>query len=1196
MSVQWTDKQLDAINARNTSVIVSAAAGSGKTAVLVERLLRILSDTENKTPADRLIVVTFTNDAAAQMKQRLSEAISAKLEENPGDMWLSYQQTLIPAAKISTIHSFCFDMIRENVQTLGVSAGFRILDDTEEQLITAKALENVFEYFYAAKPELMRYLSDSSGGTNRGDYQLEQNVLALYDFLKSAPFPQKWLESAQQRYAEKFDPQRDFGRIYADIISGRLKAMAGKMDYAIGLLAQAGEEVKQDIFTAERDMLLSAAEKVMSESLPWDKRFDLSSIEWANMTKYRTKAKSGTPERELADKAGKLRTDCKDALKKLCADFIFTEDEINSDYEKNGRLIGGLAELLNALEEETAAAKAEKNALSFSDAEHFAVKLLCAEKDGNIVPSPLAKELSEFYKVVMIDEFQDANDTQNLIFRMLSHNGSADKNGDNLFTVGDVKQSIYRFRLANPNIFISCLNSAEPYTKDYAGSNAAILLNRNFRSSPDVVEFVNSVFSRLMTKRVGGIDYTEDERLEQGAKYPDADRSTEFIFAEEVPVPEDTENDTEDDGGGESAAEINAEAYAAAAKISSMLGKATVTEKDVTRPCRCSDFCILLRDRARGQLYTDALAAFGIKSVSEETRGYLDSREISVLTNLLRVVDNPMLDIPLMSVLMSPMFMLTDEEAAQLRLLTKDKYDHIYSGVLAALEEGTEYPAKEKLIRFREIYGKLRICAASQSLERLIRTIYDSTGFLASVQAYADGEQKKANLRLLLEYAKSYEENSDGGLSGFIRYLDDIADRRKDFVRASVTSPADDVVAIKTIHKSKGLEYPFVFLCGTSKQFNMADSFASMQIHTDMGLGFKICDRETMSSYASFPQFVIAQINRRETVSEEMRLLYVALTRAREQLFITVPDSDKTASLMERAAMSVSDSGIDPSAASSMLEWLLSVLLTHSEGRRIMPDTELPKLSCPCRIRISSSAELDTLPDSAKAEDIPLPDEDTVQKMLSRFRYKYDDSLSRKTAKLTITEIAKSEQEDIFLRRPDFSGDYRRLTAAEVGTATHTYMQYADFAAAEADVRAQAAVLTDKGILSEAETKSLNYGSLESFFRSPLYARMKNSPEICREQKFLIEISELSLDDELGKEYNNTNGMLQGIADCLFAEDGGMILVDYKTDRVDREQVLIDRYYRQLYLYSIALEKIFGRKVSGAYIYSFCLDREIKLF
>ena len=427
----------------------------------------------------------------------------------------------------------------------------------------------------------------------------------------------------------------------------------------------------------------------------------------------------------------------------------------------------------------------------------------------------------------------DANNTQSVIFRMLSHNGTAEKGGDNLFVVGDVKQSIYRFRLANPNNFLEVLDSSEPYKEGFSGTNAAVLLNRNFRSSRDVVDFVNDVFENIMSRENGGIDYTDNEKLDCGAKYPDADRTTEIIFSPDKDV---LTTVSDDENGEEPLSAAQAEAHAAAVRIKSMLGAEKVFEKGEMRPCEPRDFCILLRDRARGQLYADELNAIGIKAVCEETVSYLQSREISVLVNLLKVIDDPMQDIPLVSVLMSPMFLLDADEMAELRLLSEKRDEKLYKAVLKAVGEDSTYRAKAKLARFCDIFKSLRICAASQSLERLIVTVYDSTDFLSSMSVYSDGEQKKANLRLLLEYAKSYEQNSSGGLSGFIRYLNDVSENGGDFVRASVVSPADNAVSIKTIHKSKGLEYPFVFLCGTSRKFNLMDCNSRMQIHLDLGL------------------------------------------------------------------------------------------------------------------------------------------------------------------------------------------------------------------------------------------------------------------------------------------------------------------------------------------------------------------------
>ena len=1191
MADKWTDRQLEAIEARDTSVIVSAAAGSGKTSVLVERLLRILSDNENRVPADKIIVVTFTNDAAAQMKQRLSDAIAKQLEADPSNEWLFSQQALIPSAKISTIHSFCFDLIRENVRSLDVSSGFRIIDDSEEKLIVAKASGNVFERLYGEKPELMKKLADFTCSGARGDTELEKTMLSIYRFIMSLPFPTDFLDSAKKRYEQPFDERTDpLAAAYSEFISQQFRSAAALAFYAAELVPDDGRSKAQSIITGEAQLFEQLAERVKDTALPWDERMP-------KPIKFETcrypKTEKGSDDAAVIDAV----KDFRDRYKKLANDAcgnVFSLKSITDDYRVNAEIIDGVSLLVKELIKEIDSIKIDKNALGFSDAEQLAVKLLCRKDgNGNIVQTPLARELSEYYRLIMIDEFQDANNTQSVIFRMLSHNGTAEKGGDNLFVVGDVKQSIYRFRLANPNNFLEVLDSSEPYEKGFTGTNAAVLLNRNFRSSRDVVDFVNDVFENIMDRDNGGIDYTDNEKLEYGANYPDADRTTEIIFSPDKGV---ITVSTDDESGEESLSAAQAEARAAASRIKSMLGVEKVFDRGEMRTSEPRDFCVLLRDRARGQLYADELNAMGIKAVCEETVSYLQSREISVLLNLLKVIDDPMQDIPLVSVLMSPMFMLDADETAELRLLSEKRDEKLYKAVLKAVGEGSNYSAKAKLERFCRIFKSLRISAASQSLERLIVTVYDSTDFLSSMSVYSDGEQKKANLRLLLEYAKSYEQNSSGGLSGFIRYLNDVSENGGDFVRASVVSPADNAVSIKTIHKSKGLEYPFVFLCGTSRKFNLADCTNRMQIHLGLGIGFKIQNLETGQLYDSFPRYAISCVNRRESISEEMRLLYVALTRAKERLFITVPDSDNTRRRIAQCAAQLAAENGKPSAvkAQSMLDWLLAILLTHPDSCRIQNEIFVPTRNSRAKIKISSFE--DTSADEKAPEEVKaLAEEESVRKLLGNFNYRYNSELTEALAKLTITEIAKSENAEVFLRRPEFAADYGKLTAAEIGTATHTFMQYADYAAAEIAPEAEAERLETLGIISSAERRSLDLEHIRSFFRSPLYERMKRSPEVRREQKFLVEISKLGLDGMYGLEYNNSSSMLQGIADCIFFEDGDMVLVDYKTDRVKSSEVLADRYRRQLVLYSAALEKIFHIRVRKAFLYSFSLDREIEI-
>lgn len=1184
---RWTEKQLEAIEARDTSVIVSAAAGSGKTSVLVERLLRILSDNENRVPADRIIVVTFTNDAAAQMKQRLSDAISHQLEKEPDNEWLYSQQALIPSARISTITSFCFDLVRENVQSLGVSSGFRIIDESEEKIIITKATENVFERFYSEKPELMKKLADFTCSGTRGDKELEKTILSLHRFIMAMPFPADFIKDAIKRFEHGFDEKNDpLAAAYTSYISDELNSAASLAFYAAETVPDDVKSKAQKIISGEAEMLGHLAERVCDTSLKWNDRL-LQSIKFETC-RY-PKTEKGSDDEALISYVKDIRDKYKKIYKEL-AENTFTFDEISDDYKVNAEILSGISELVQALIDEISDIKNEKNALGFSDAEQLAVKLLCKkDENGSVFKTPLAEELSNYYKLIMIDEFQDSNNTQSLIFRMLSHNGTAEKGGDNLFVVGDVKQSIYRFRLANPNNFMQVLDTSEPYTKDFQGKNAAVLLNRNFRSSIDVVDFVNDVFENIMNKKSGGMDYTSGERLEYGASYPNCDRATEIIFSPDTAAPITDDNDDEPISA------VQAEARATASKIKEMLGKVSVSDKGSLRPCEPKDFCILLRDRIRGQLYADELAACGIKAICEETVSYLHSREISVLLDLLRVIDDPMQDIPLVSVLMSPMFMLSADDMAELRLMSENRDEKLYKAVLRAVENDSGYPAKTKLIRFCNIFRELRLSAASQSLEKLIIAIYDSTDFLSSMSVYSDGEQKKANLRLLLEYAKAYETNSSGGLSGFLRYLSDVSENGGDLVRASVVSVTDNAVSIKTIHKSKGLEYPFVFLCGTSKKFNLSDCHDRMQINLELGTGFKIQDISTGRLYDSFPRFAISQVNKRESINEEMRLLYVALTRAKEKLFITIPDSDATRRRISECAMRISAENGSPSAvkANSMLDWLLAAILTHPDGSKIQNEAYIPLRKSKARIKISTYAPCSS--DENADENInPLPNDDDVKRLLGNFERSYDRSLTDKLAKLTITEIAKSEIDEVFLRRPDFAAEHSKLTAAEIGTATHTFMQYADYSAAESNPQKEAERLETLGIISSAERDSINYKHISAFFDSKLYKRMKNSPDVRREQKFLVGLSQLSLDESFNLEYNESS-MLQGIADCIFFENGEMIIVDYKTDRVSSADVLADRYRRQLVLYSAALEKIFNVRAAEAYLYSFSLDREIEI-
>lgn len=1189
MSV-WTKEQLDAINAENTGIIVSAAAGSGKTSVLVERLLRVLSDTENKLPADRLAVVTFTNDAAAQMKRRLTEAISARLAEEPDNLWLCSQQNLLQTAKISTIHSFCFDLIRENIQAAEVSAGFRILDGNEERLLMSKAADNVFELFYGEKPQLMETLAEFFSGSQRGDGELEEAMLKIYGFLISIPFYEDWLAAQTEKYSAGFKPESDpLAAAYLKQLERAYRKILGKAEYV------------QSVFEREFGRVSNAVDgdidniKILLNNLRYGSDWDgKTAVPEYKFPVFDTPRGLSEEEKAVKDKIKKIRDDYKKEYEKTVKS-IFTEENIAEDYKRHGEILAGLSELIACFSEELKRLKSEKNALGFSDAEQLAVKLL-AEKDGNIVKTALARELSDYYGMIMIDEFQDANNNQDLIFKLLSKGGTAEKGGTNLFAVGDVKQSIYRFRLANPKLFLDALSKSERYTgKDFSGTSAAVYLNRNFRSSGDVVGFVNYVFSLLMSAENGEVDYTQNEALVQGLEYPEGDRTTEIIV-----VPQnDEQSENAEDENGEEVAPIS-EARAAARKIKSMLGVRTVFERGTERPCEPKDFCILLRNKASAELYVKELEAAGIRAYTEEPPGCLRSREISALTALLAVIDNPMQDIPLTAALMSPMFMLTAEDMACLAAV-KNGGENYFTVIKEILSGEREFEDDNllcgKLERFMKTFEKLRYCAASQRLERLIRTVYDSTDLLSAVQVYKDGARKRANLRLLLDIAEEYEKNSGGGLSGFVRYVGTVIKRGGDFAGAASSSVTENVVSVKTIHKSKGLEYPFVFLCGTSVKFNEKDGAQRIQINSELGIGFKIQERKKLKLYNSFPREVIRAVNGSNAKSEELRLLYVALTRAREQLFITVPDCERIRKRIGAVRAEIAAAGGVTSAvassAGSMLDWITAAMFVHPDGDWFRDGEILPLADSRVRVNVRKFEDGEDMQTEESAAENAKPDSETLKRLEYMFAYRCGSGLTDKAAKITVTEISKSGDGALYLRRPDFAAQYGGLTAAERGTAMHTFMQYADYSAAETDASAEADRLAERGLLSFEERDSLNIGQLRTFFGTELYKRMKKSGEIRREQKFLVKKCDTGLDDERLMEYNK-DSMLQGIADCMFEENGEIILVDYKTDRVDDEGTLLSRYDLQLKLYGAALGRIFGKRVREAYLYSFALGRAVK--
>ncbi len=1204
----WTDDQLLAINTTDKAVIVSAAAGSGKTAVLIERTLRILCDEEKKIPADRLLAVTFTNDAAAQMREKLSLAIFTKIEEEPDNEWLQLQQVRLQTARISTINSFCFELVKNNIHNFDISSGVRILDETEYSVMKAKALEDVFEKFYLEKPEMMKFLNGIF--CNDTDKQLSEIVEALFDFSRSLPFKDSWFKKA----IDAFDKESDMISFWKSLILKDLMQKIKSVSNAVTRASRYSSTLQfhkkaQDIIQKDIEIVNHLFE--ISVNNDWDSIITtLTNISWASFSKTADKgsnADNAAAETAILEFIHRLRKGYTDEMKKIQSLISYSEAQIESDMQMSKEVLSDLILLVDELWGVLWAKKVEKNAIDFADVEILSIKLLAKETENGFEKTQLANELvsSRQYSIILIDEFQDVNNLQDIIFKVLSDSSDNNIIGRNMFVVGDVKQSIYRFRQANPKIFIQ--TSKDANTEKNSEIITEIKLRKNFRSRKCVIDFVNFIFHKVMSDEVGEVEYTDDESLELGAQYDNRELSTELMVI-------DTIADEEAEDGDIMSSD---EPVFVAQRIKKMLDeKYPVLENGELRPCKQGDFCVLLRSKTVSKSFVNAFHSYGLSVSNEELTGYLKSREISVLINMLNIIDNPMNDTAMASVLLSPIFMFSTDELALLKINfpTRRLYSSIkkMSDFLLSENELSEEQiciANKCSVAIKKI-AELRVDSINLTLERLISRIYDSTDFFAVASAFSDGKQKRANLRLLLEYADSYDKSINGGLSGFIRYINTVFRNGNDFKQAGELCAGDDSVAIKTIHKSKGLEYPFVFLCRTATAFTRQkqDLSKRMLINLNGGVGFHLKDVQKHYKYKTLSYDAVSRMNRYEMLSEEMRLLYVALTRAKEKLFITYLRTPKTDTRLKKIAEDLSSfGGIESSlvaSADSMQEWLAMALLTYSKNnflREIVGnDIILPVYETDAVIDFDVQGKKEAFENESLSDyedaNLPLINEEIYNEVKRYVSFEYDFSLSQKTAKLSVSEVAKDENYlDYRYAIPVLNKEKNKLSAAEKGTATHLFMELCDFEKAEESVEIEIQRLVLSGIMSKKQADSINTSSVNAFFQGEFYKRMKKSSNILREKQFIVRISDMKLSGEILSGYEKTDGMLQGIADCVFEEDDGYTLVDYKTDYAVSTQELKEKYSLQLQLYKAAFDLVLDRPVKSSYIYSFRLETGIEI-
>ncbi len=1183
---QWTPEQRQCIEATEGTLLVSAAAGSGKTSVLVQRVIRRITRQDHPTDVDRLLVVTFTKAAAAEMKQRMAAELSRLIAEHPEDLRLQKQQMMLPRANISTVDSFCANLVREHFHQLDISPQFKVAEEAETRLLREDALSEAIEACYQeGDPDFLELAAMLS--TGKHDRRLAEDTEKIYNFIQSHPDPEAWLDEKEKAYTAQ-GPVRDtvWGQLVVTHILSTLEQCLSMTRSAI-TLAQPDEVLAVKYLPAlQADQLQLARiyQRISSADCGWDETaYLLDGICWEELNPVRK-----CPDPALKARIQALRAQVKNGVASLPSLLCGTEAQCREDLQALGRLTSALFRVVRQYASRFAQLKKKRRILDFSDLEHKALELLTVRgEDGGLHPSPLARELSAQYDEILVDEYQDTNAAQDALFLSLSRDGS------NLFMVGDVKQSIYGFRQAMPELFIRRRDSYP----DFDGHHypASITLGNNFRSRLTVTDSVNFLFRQLMTRETGGISYDSREELVYSASYPEGTG-----YETELLVIDDRNRDT--------AAEDKdtLEARVIAQRIRELTGHLLIGGQDNQRPAQYGDFCILLRSKsAHAPAYAAELNRLGIPAATDSDKGFFGTPEVSLALSLLRFIDNPVQDIPLLSILLSPVFGFRPDDLASIRLL--DRKSSLYTALarMARQPESPDTSLPERCRKFLDLTAHWRTLAAALPADDLIHRLYEDTGLTAVMSARRDGSQRAANLRLLHGYARRFEQNGFRGLSAFIRYIDRMEAQGMDLSPAeSAQLSHANAVQIVSIHHSKGLEYPIVFLAGLGGQFNRQSIQEDLLLHQELGAGFRRRDPETYNRFDTLPWQGVSLAIRHSTRAEELRVLYVALTRAREKLCLVMTQAKPEKKLAGLAAGIDGGERLPPFMvldASGMGDWILSAALRHPSGKLLRQmagceDLSIRPSDTPWNIQIVAPPPLE---ETQAVETIPaLPDQPLMELLAQHmaFRYPYAP-LAMVPSKLAASEVSHEglKREFVAVRRPAFLSQ-SGLTPAEKGTALHTFMQFARYETAQDHPEDETARLVAQQFLTPQQGESLDYRKIRAFFSSSLYSRMRASVRCLREVHFTIGQSpQAFLPRPLSDEtvLSQETLVVQGIADCVFEENGGLVIVDYKTDHVKSPEELVRRYQGQLEIYSRALSQTLGLPVRECLLYSFHLGKDI---
>ena len=1158
-SKKWTDEQLKAINLSGVNILVSAAAGSGKTSVLVERIVNKIVN--EKVDIDKILVVTFTNAAASEMKQRLMDEIYKKIEECPDDQNLQRQLLLINKANISTIHSFCLNVIRNNFFEIGMSSNFRVADESEIEIMKQEVIEDIFEDKYESQDEEFFKLLNTYT-SYKDDSYLKDMILKIYEFIQSDPFPDKWIESAVEDYNLEYTDfsNTKWGKIILE------KAKDSIDDCRVSLLS-AIEEIS--LYPNLGDFLITLNKDFKDinnmnfES--WDDFFfQINNKVWNTWPR---KNKISEEEKEVKERAKSIRDLVKGNLENIQKSVRCDSKGAIQDIKEMYDTLKLLYNLVECFEDEFTKRKKEKNIVDFSDIEHLALKILV---DENGRPTEIAKKYD--FNEIEIDEYQDSNSVQEYILKSVS-------NGKNIFMVGDVKQSIYKFRQANPKLFLQKYNEYI-LPKDNVEENTKILLYKNFRSRKDILDITNLVFTNIMSEKLGEIEYTEEEALNQGREFEDIDLDckTELNI---INMQEEKDDNSELQEVIENAA---LEARVVIRKINELHSKG-IPYKDMT---------ILLRSpKSVASIYEKELMQENIPVFSDITTEYLHTIEIDTIMSLLKVIDNPLQDIPLVTVLRSAIGGFTDNELIEIRLVNKS--DLFYKALKEAEDSNLiNDNLKLKIQNFLSLLEKLKQKEKEMTLEEFIWNIYSETGYYHYVGLMPDGNLRQANLKKLFEKAKEYEKISFKGLFNFIIFMEKVGTTNNDLSAARVIGENDDVVRIMSIHKSKGLEFPIVFLCGTSKKFNLRDMNDKIVLDNQIGIGVNY-----LSNGIEFPTLTKEAIkikSKKESISEEMRILYVALTRAKNKLIIVGTSKDINKDLEDkRQELNKYYKFNKPEKLNSeivekyrsYLDWL-ELVYEYNEKNTM----ELNIYNKSDLVKKDINEEQDDkkkkadLINEINNHEIDNEKYEKIDKLLN-FKYEYEKDIDLPTK----TSVTALKQEKMIARKvPSFEED-KNITGARKGSIIHLILSKISNEKNIEEVENLINTLINKNIITEEEKKAINMNVIKNYLNSDLYLELQKAKLVKKETPFYLNINSNEIYEETDEKI-----LVQGIIDLYYINNKDeLILVDYKTDYLKNndEKELIDKYITQLRLYNIALEKSLKRKVEYTYIYSTYLNKKI---